>query len=222
MNLLNTENHKTVKGESLNILTGVLYLAPANLSGWEVCPKRSQGCTISCLYTAGRGRMANVQNARIKKTEMFFTRRDEFLDTLRKDIKSLVKKARKKEMTPAIRLNGTSDIEWTRFGIMEEFSDVQFYDYTKVINRLTKPLPQNYHLTFSGSEDNEEDCKTALAAGFNVAIVFKNTLPESYMEHPVYDGDQHDVRFLDPKHHVIGLKAKGKAKKDESGFVKNI
>jgi hypothetical protein len=218
MKLLTTANYKTVKGEKLGYLTGILYLAPAKISGYEVCPRRSAGCTAACLYTAGMGAFSNVQQARIKKTKQFFEDRDNFLMQLRKDITALVRKARKTNMTPAIRLNGTSDIEWTRFGIMEEFPDVQFYDYTKVLKRLKQPIPKNYHITFSKSEDNEMDCRWALNLGFNVAVVF-NKLPETYFARPVISGDETDVRFEDARGVIVGLTAKGKAKKDLNNFV---
>ena len=218
MKLLTTANYKTVKGEKLGYLTGILYLAPAKISGYEVCPRRSAGCTEACLYTAGMGAFSNVQQARIKKTKQFFEDRDNFLMQLRKDITALVRKAKKTNMTPAVRLNGTSDIEWTRFGIMEEFPDVQFYDYTKVLNRLKQPIPKNYHITFSKSEDNEMDCRWALNLGFNVAVVF-NKLPETYFARPVISGDETDVRFEDARGVIVGLTAKGKAKKDLNNFV---
>lgn len=218
MKLLTTANYKTVKGEKLGYLTGILYLAPAKISGYEVCPRRSAGCTEACLYTAGMGAFSNVQQARIKKTKQFFEDRDNFLMQLRKDITALVRKAKKTNMTPAIRLNGTSDIEWTRFGIMEEFPDVTFYDYTKVVNRLENSIPKNYHITFSRSESNEEECMKALKLGFNVAAVF-NKLPETYLARPVINGDETDVRFADAKGVIVGLTAKGKAKKDLNNFV---
>ena len=218
MKLLTTANYKTVKGEKLGYLTGILYLAPAKISGYEVCPRRSAGCTEACLYTAGMGKFSNVQQARIKKTKQFFEDRDNFLMQLRKDITALVRKAKKTNMTPAVRLNGTSDIEWTRFGIMEEFPDVQFYDYTKVLNRLKQPIPKNYHITFSKSEDNEMECRWALNLGFNVAVVF-NKLPETYFARPVISGDETDVRFEDARGVIVGLTAKGKAKKDLNNFV---
>ena len=218
MKLLTTANYKTVKGEKLGYLTGILYLAPAKISGYEVCPRRSAGCTAACLYTAGMGAFSTVQQARIKKTKQFFEDRDNFLMQLRKDITALVRKAKKTNMTPAVRLNGTSDIEWTRFGIMEEFPDVQFYDYTKVLNRLKQPIPKNYHITFSKSEDNEMDCRWALNLGFNVAVVF-NKLPETYFARPVISGDETDVRFEDARGVIVGLTAKGKAKKDLNNFV---
>jgi len=223
MYLLSTSNYKTEKGEKLGVLTGILSLAPADISGYEVCPKRSKGCTKSCLYTAGHGAFSTVQKARIERTKLFFEKRDVFLHLLKQDIKSIVKKAKKDDMIPAIRLNGTSDIEWTRFGLMDEFPNVQFYDYTKVLNRLEKEIPKNYHITFSKNEQNEAECEIALSLGFNVAVVFntkKNKdLPDMWKKFPIYDGDKSDVRFLDPKEHVIGLRAKGQAKKDETGFV---
>jgi hypothetical protein len=223
MYLLSTINYKTEKGEKLGILTGILSLAPAAISGYEVCPRRSEGCTKSCLYTAGHGAFSTVQKARIERTKLFFEKRDAFLHLLKQDIKFIIRKAKKNNMIPAIRLNGTSDIEWTRFGLMEEFSDVQFYDYTKVLNRLEKEMPKNYHITFSKNEQNEAECEIALNLGTNVAVVFDTKkgkdLPIEWKGFPVYDGDSSDVRFLDPKGHVIGLRAKGQAKKDETGFV---
>jgi hypothetical protein len=227
MKLLTTQNYKTTKGEKLGIMTGILYLAPAKISGYEVCPRRSEGCTKSCLYSAGRGAFNTVQRSRVAKTKMFFEQRDAFMDQLRKDIKSLVNKANKQNMVPAIRLNGTSDIEWTRLGVIDEFPDVQFYDYTKVLNRVTKERPSNYHITFSKNESNDVECLAAIKAGVNVAVVFDTKkgedLPETWNGAPVYDGDDTDVRFLDPKGgYVVGLRAKGKARKDQTGFVVKI
>jgi hypothetical protein len=225
MKLLSTTNYKTSKGEKLGILTGILYLAPAKISGYEVCPMRSAGCTAACLYTAGMGAFSNVQQARIKKTKMFFEQREEFFKLLHKDIKSLIAKAKKENFVPAIRLNGTSDINWVRFKIFEQYPEVQFYDYTKMLNHLTKDVA-NYHITFSKNEMNDVDCKIALERGYNVAVVFNTkkglSLPSSWNNYPVYDGDDTDVRFYDPDNHVIGLRAKGMAKKDNSGFVINV
>ena len=223
MKLLGTQNYKTVKGEKQGIITGILYLAPASISGWNVCPKASEGCKKSCLYKAGRGGFNSVQLARIKKTEFYYNNRKEFIDLLRKDIKSLIKKAQNKNMIPAVRLNGTSDLNFLTTGIIEEFPQVRFYDYTKVLNRFYKSLPSNYSLTFSKSESNQTEVETALKLGANVAVVFNTKkgqkLPETYLGYPVYDGDDTDLRFLDPKNVVIGLRAKGPAIKDKSGFV---
>lgn len=222
MKLLTIDNAKTTKGEKLDILTGILYLAPAKISGYEVCPQRSIGCTLACLYTAGMGIFSNVQKARINKTKMFFEERAEFLKLLRKDIVALEKKAVKLGMKPAVRLNGTSDINWVRFNIMEEFPNVQFYDYTKVVKHLTKNIP-NYNITFSRNEANDDDCIQALRKGYNVAVVFStkkgDDLPTTWQNYPVVDGDETDVRFLDNSGSIVGLRAKGQAKKDRLGFV---
>jgi hypothetical protein len=219
-------NAKTPKGENLQVLTGILYLAPAKISGYEVCPRRTDGCTASCLYTSGRGAFSNVQKARIKRTKLFFEKRELFLSMLKLDIRLIEVMAKDKGMTPAIRLNGTSDIDWIRFGIMEEFPNVKFYDYTKVLNRLSKPLPDNYYLTFSRSGHNDIECDAAIKMGANVSVVFaldkKSPMPTTWNGAPVFDGDDTDARFLDPKNHVIGLRAKGKARYDTSGFVVNL
>jgi len=217
-------NAKTVKGEKLGYMTGILYLAPADLSGYEVCAMRSAGCTKACLYTAGRGAFGNVQAARIAKTKMYFEEREKFMLLIAKEIAALIRKAEKANMIPVIRLNGTSDIPWERVpvgeypNIMAMFPDVQFYDYTKRANR--KDLPANYHLTFSLAEDNDVNAEKALAFGLNVAVVFRKELPSEYMGAPVVNGDETDLRFLDGRGVVVGLKAKGRAKKDTTGFVR--
>ena len=153
---------------------------------------------------------------------MFFEDREAFLKILRKDIVALEKKAVKLGMKPAVRLNGTSDINWVRFNIMKDFPNVQFYDYTKVIKNLTKSIP-NYNITFSRNEANDDDCKEALKKGFNVAVVFSTKkgeeLPVRWQNYPVVDGDETDVRFLDNSGSIVGLRAKGQAKKDRLGFV---
>jgi hypothetical protein len=216
---------KTSKGSKFGYLTGILYLAPANVSGWEVCPSRSAGCTEACLFTAGRGVYENVKNARVRKTQLLFQNRAEFLRQLRHDIELLVKKASKLNKVPCVRLNGTSDLGWEGIAkeIMAEFPDVQFYDYTKVLTRMTRycagKLPSNYHLTFSRSESNWDDCKKVLQMGGNVAAVFYKELPDTYEGYKVVNGDESDLRFKDESNVIVGLKAKGKARYDKSNFV---
>ena len=92
--LLGTANPKTQKGEKYGFRTSILHLAPANLSGYEVCPSRSPGCTSSCLNTSGRGPMSNIQAARVRKTKMFFENRKEFMQLLKNDIKAAKKSAK--------------------------------------------------------------------------------------------------------------------------------
>lgn len=224
MKLLSTGNPKLMKGEKKGYMSFVLHLAPADLSGHETCPKRTAGCTAACLNTAGRGGMFKkgettnaIQQARIRKTKMFFDQREEFLATLEKDIRLGIKQAEKKGLIPCFRLNGTSDISWEKYGIIEKFPEVQFYDYTKVRNRKVGHL-KNYHLTFSKADGNDMDVRLAANEGMNVAAVF-DKVPETYIGRQVIDGDETDLRFLDPKGVIVGLKAKGKAKKDTTGFV---
>jgi hypothetical protein len=225
MKLLSTGNPKLMKGEKKGYMSFVLHLAPANLSGKETCPKRTDGCTAACLNTAGRGGMFKkgentnvIQQARIRKTKMFFENRDEFMAQLEADIRLGIKQAEKKGMIPCFRLNGTSDLAWEKYGIIEKFPNVQFYDYTKVNNRKVSHL-ENYHLTFSKADGNDMDARVAASNGMNVTVVFRKELPETYLGKLVVNGDDTDLRFLDPKGVVVGLKAKGKAKKDTSGFV---
>lgn len=215
-------NAKTVKGQKLGYMTGIMYLAPANESGKNLCPHASEGCKAACLFTAGRGRMAPVKAARLAKTKFFLENRAEFLAQLKKEIAALVKKAAKAGMIPAVRLNGTSDLPWENLGIMQEFPTVQFYDYTphaaRMVRFLRGELPPNYHLTFSRKEDNQAQTELIAKMGGNVAVVF-DQLPEKYLGRKVVNGDESDLRFLDKKGVIVGLIAKGKGKKDNSGFV---
>lgn len=231
--LLNIDsNAKTVKGQKKGYMTAILYLAPANLSGYEVCPNRTKGCTDACLNTAGRGAFNTTQKARIRKTKMFFEQREEFMKLLEREIEKFIKHAENKDMIPTVRLNGTSDLNWSKISyvsndgkkyrsIIEKFSTVQFYDYTKRPN--AKSEYQNYHLTFSLAEDNEEAAKNALSKGMNVAVVFRNeNFPKTFWGKKTFSADETDLRFLDPKNSIAALKAKGKARKDNSGFVRDV
>ena len=222
--LLSTANPKIQKGTKLGYLSFILHLAPADLSGREVCPKRTQGCTAACLNTAGRGGIFKrgettnmIQRARIRKTERFFNDRQGFLRDLEQDIVRAIRFAERRGLTPVFRLNGTSDLAWEKYGIIQKFPGVQFYDYTKVLGRRVEHLP-NYHLTFSAADGNDADVSRAMLKDMNVAVVF-DRIPETYKGRPVFNADDTDLRFLDPKGVVLGLKAKGRAKRDTSGFV---
>jgi hypothetical protein len=237
MKLLSTGNPKILKGMKQGYNTYILHLAPANLSGHETCPKRTAGCTSACLNTAGRGGMFKkgettntIQKARIRKTQLFFSNRDEFFHQLINDIELAIKQSARLGLTPVFRLNGTSDLSFEKYSIMgtgknifQLFPQVQFYDYTKILGRKVAHI-DNYHLTFSAADGNDADVLGAIAQGYNVATVFgmKKTqpMPETYNGRPVFNGDESDLRFLDPKGVIVGLYAKGKAKKDTSGFVK--
>jgi hypothetical protein len=275
MKLLTIGNTKTMKGETKGFLTFILHLAPFWQSGYNACPMASEGCAAACLNTAGLGGIIKVgettndiQEARVRKTKMFFEQRDEFMTQLVKDIKSAIKMAEKRNYTPVFRLNGTSDIRWENVpvagfdNVMTMFPNIRFYDYTKIPNR--RDIPSNYHLTFSRSESNENHVLTALQNNMNVAVVFRrggpkvkkvytleqrlaakakraaapkkpktkkvsnprkidlSWVPETYLGVPTFNGDDNDLRFLDPKNVVVSLIAKGEAKYDTSGFIVDI
>jgi len=240
MHLLSVGNPKTLKGMAQGYNTYILHLAPATLSGHNTCPKATHGCVAACLNTAGRGGMFKkgentntIQQARIRKTQLFYNDREQFMALLVKDILLAIKQSAKAGLVPVFRLNGTSDISWEKYSvkmgnvyytnIFEAFGYVQFYDYTKILGRKVSNI-SNYSLTFSAADGNDLDVLLARKAGYNIAVVFgikKGTpMPADYMGLPVFNGDESDLRFLDPKQVVVGLYAKGKAKKDTSGFVK--
>lgn len=236
--LLTRANAKIIKSKRRRILTSGLHLAPSTLSGYNTCPSASAGCILGCLNKAGHGGMFRkgettnrVQEARKEKTVMFFRQRDIFMAKLIREVENAIKYARKRRVRPVFRLNLTSDIRWEHIdfvhkgkyypNIMKLFRRVQWYDYTKHSNRYD--LPSNYHLTFSRSESNHDAAMEWLRKGGNVAVVFRvkkgMPLPATWNGYEVIDGDVDDLRFLDKKNVVVGLRAKGPALKDNSGFV---
>ena len=214
---------------SVDFLTFGLSLSPAKESGYEMCASRSAGCTKACLYTAGMGVYQNVKDARVAKTIAFMEHRTTFYNMLYKELQSARRKATKQGKKAAVRLNVVSDVQWEKVfpDLFVQFHDVQFYDYTKHYKRMIGycygELPKNYHLTFSRSEANEKQCWTVLMSGGNVTVVFnKKEFPENYLGFPVVNGDETDLRFLDPRKSVVGLYAKGQGKKDKTNFVVSL
>lgn len=221
-------NPKLVKGEELGYRSFGIHFAPSTISGYQVCASASKGCTKVCLYTSGHGKFTRTQEARIAKTRWFFEDRPGFMATLDKHIRAAMRNADRAKLAPAFRLNLTSDVRWETVevkgsrNIMDIYTDVQFYDYTKHTNR--RDIPKNYHLTFSRSEENDRDVALMFSKGYNVAAVFNikkgDPLPTYYMGREVIDGDIHDLRFLDKQGVWVGLRGKGDAKKDDGfGFV---
>ena len=223
--LLSTANPKIQKGTKLGYLSFILHLAPSDLSGKNTCPKATKGCIAACLNTAGRGGMFKrgettnvIQKARIRKTQYFFNNRAGFMKDLYADICKGIRLANKLGLEPVFRLNGTSDLSWEKYemtegkNVFDVFAGIQFYDYTKVLGRKVKHI-ENYHLTFSKADGNDSDVAEALLQGMSVVAVY-DKIPAG-----VPSADETDLRFLDPKGIMLGLKAKGKAKKDYTGFV---
>lgn len=230
-NLLSVnQDAKTSKGNGDEYITAIQYLAPAKqVLNINVCPMAViAGCEKACLYSAGRGAFNNVQQARIRKTMLWRDDRSAFLSQLCGDIDKFQAYCERKDVQPCVRLNGTSDIRFERFEVMQSFPKVKFYDYTKDIRRAYKKLPDNYHLTLSYSEANMDYAKQVRQAakdtGRNMAVVFrsKHNIPEFFAGMKTIDGDKDDLRFLDPEFRVVALYAKGAAKKDTSGFVIDV
>jgi len=216
---------KTIKGREIGFLTGILYLAPYDLSGVNLCPfAKVAQCHVACLNTAGRGNFENVKSARLRKAKLFNDNKPEFFTQLIEDIHKLKAQAKKQNLQPVVRLNGTSDIEFENikvageYTIFDLFPDLQFYDYTKNPNR--KNLPANYDVTFSysGVDSFIKFNRQALKNNMRIATVFK-ILPAQFLGREVINGDEHDARFIEDKNVIIGLKAKGKARQDKTGFV---
>lgn len=245
MKLLNIDaNAKTVKGQKKGYLTGIMYLAPYTVSGINVCPMAElANCHETCLFVQGRARVyaagktfvtvsgdvvpdSTIIHARIARTELFHNDREAFLIMLEKEINALIRKANRMNFIPVVRLNGTSDIRWEniRFKsgdtIFARFPELMFYDYTKINNR--KNLPKNYHLSWSYSEASERYAAMR-PDNLNWVVVFStNKFPETFLGRRVINGDETDLRFLDDSGIVVGLKAKGSARNDTSGFVVRI
>jgi hypothetical protein len=220
-------NAKTAKND---IKTFILYLAPHNLNykGITLCKDASNGCIDSCLNTAGMGAFSSVQLSRINKANYFVSDKKVFLAQLLKEIKREIKKASDKNEKIAFRLNGTSDIDFLylldkhfNFNVdLLQYDKVFFYDYTKSLPRAKRYQNyRNYALTFSKSETNEKEVNEALNLGINIAAVFGSDLPKTYKGVKVIDGDKSDLEMIKFKNIILGLKAKGKARKDTSGFV---
>ena len=227
-------NAKTIKGEKYNIKTAILYLMPAMGSGVNLCANAVlAGCVKACLFTAGRGAMSNVMLSRLRKTLYFNQYREQFMHQLQNELIRQRAKAKRNGYKLIVRLNGTSDIRWENISvsgyanIMQALPDVQFYDYTKLANR--RNIPANYDLTFSysGVEAYQPFVQKAVANGERIAVVFRNRSiveamlanGDTFLGLPIVDGDDTDIRLLDAKGVIVALYAKGKARKDQSGFV---
>jgi len=226
--LLNIDNPKTVKGEKYGIRTAVLYGSPAETSGVNLCAMyKVAGCGDACLNTAGRGAMSSVQMSRLRKTLFMLQHWDAFKAMLMSEVLAHAKYCAKHDLRCAVRLNGTTDIRWENklwddMVSLHREHGVQWYDYTKIANRMVPDL-SIYDLTFSysGVEQYQRYAQTAIDMGMRLAVVFRyrTQIPKHFMGMDVVDGDDSDLRFLEPQGVVSALYAKGKAVRDTSGFV---
>ena len=228
-------NAKTIKGDGSEYLTAILYMTPYKVMVdgklFNSCSMAAMAsCIEGCLYTAGRGAFSNVQTARQRKAEWFYRDKDSFMQQLIDDIDRFQIYCMKRDIQPCVRLNGTTDIRWELIkidgqNIFEIFPNVQFYDYTKIPNRKVSDY-SNYHLTWSYSAANakyEEKFWEVIRNGMSVAVVFRKPIDmTTWRGYKVVDGDKDDLRFLDPQQSIVALYAKGRAKKDTSGFVVDL
>lgn len=227
-------NAKTIKGEKYGIKTAILYLMPAMQSGVQLCANaKIAGCEKPCLFKAGRGAMSNVMLSRLRKTLYFNQYRELFMHQLHNELIRERAKAKRKGYKLIVRLNGTSDIRWENIkvsgyaNIMKAVPDLTYYDYTKLSNR--KNVPANYDLTFSysGVPAYAPFVQKAVANGERIAVVFRDRAivdamlanGETFLGLPIVDGDNSDIRHIEPKGVIVALYAKGPARKDQSGFV---
>lgn len=235
-------NPKTDKSAQYGWYTLGLMLSPWKASGKNFCAWATKGCIAACLNTAGQGKYSKTQIARIRKSKWFVKDKTAFMRQIEKEIARGVKSADRKGMKFCVRMNVVQDLPWEKIvvefsngfigNIFDRFPDVQFYDYTKNPNRWDS-IPANYDLTFSAAESNGDHVDAAIARGERIAMVFRNSqkptcraanweLPSHYKGVPIIDGDKHDLRHTDPKGCIIGLKAKGLACHDKTGFVRDI
>jgi predicted Zn-ribbon and HTH transcriptional regulator len=232
-----TDSAKAIKAEKFGYLNAINYMAPHSTGGaGNLCPHSSAGCRSLCLgMYSGQAAMVSdlehgtnaVRESRIAKSQWFMTDRREFMAEMTDHVHAMARKAQRENKALVVRPNGSSDLsfEYIRTddgqALPVRFPTIQFVDYTKNLKRVLSPKrPPNYHLTFSLSETNRGDALAALAAGFNVAVVFGDGMPAKYFGHDVIDGTEHDLRHLDPSPVIVGLDPKGaKAKRDTTGFV---
>ena len=215
-----SSNAKTKKNDRP---TKILYLLPDVVDGKDMCPFATKGCRAACLNTAGRGAMGTVQRARLERTQRYVSDREGFFKQIADEINAAARKPAMRGEQLAVRLNGTSDQPLVEH-IIAKFTinaNVVFYDYTKNPKKAGHRLyatGHKYVIALSRHEGNDEQCIEALSRGVNVAVVF-DELPKTWNGYPVVDGDVRDDLMLDVSGVVLGLKAKGKARHDESGFV---
>ncbi len=225
---------KIAKGEKIGIDTFVVYLAAGSSSGYNVCPGATVECLEGCLVNSGRVIMdvnGSIMRARIERTKAFYSDRIGFMAQLVKEISAAKRKAERRNHEFCVRINGTSDLSpviWKYEGktLFELFPDVQFYDYSKVLNRATLIHKfNNYDLTFSYSGHNWNECLQAINSGVRVAVVFKvkkgQPLPATFRGLHVIDGDVTDYRPADPSACIVGLRFKKIKDKAAMQFVLN-
>lgn len=236
--IFSLDSAKAIKARHYGYLNAIHYMAPASIAGvGDLCPKATDGCRAACLgwYSGQAGMVAqdadlnSVRRSRIAKARRFMRDRAAYMRDVVASIEQAERKAARMSLRLCVRMNGSTDIAWegiscerngVRFrNLMEAFPHIQFVDYTKIVSRMHRPLPFNYHLTLSRNETNDAAALSVVRSGGTAAVVF-DTIPDTWQGLPVIDGDAHDLRHMDPPGVFVGLLPKGrKAKRDTSGFI---
>jgi len=242
--MFSVDSAKAIKANKLGYLNAINYMAPYDSGSvgakkrFSLCSHASAGCIALCLgkYSGQAAIVADLEqgtnatrDSRVRKAQYFMFERQLYMREFVAHVIRLQRKAFKLDMTLVVRPNGSTDIAYENIKIRayhnktlpQLFPSLQLVDYTKNLRRLLdNNRPSNYHLTFSLSENNRAEAIVALKNGYNVAVVFGNAFPETYLGHKVINGDAHDLRHLDDSPRIVGLTPKGnKAKLDASGFV---
>jgi len=205
-----------------------LTLAPADMSGdYDVCSWRTAACTAACVIaTAGKGIFPNVRRGRVAKTKVLGREPQAFLTRLVGELEAQVARHGPLDFRP----NVGSDLRWELIcPALFTLDGVRVYDYTKAPRRARAQGQAYDRLVFSVSEARRSQGEALdwLRAGGNVAVVFDtkrgHDLPATFAGFPVLDGDQADSRADDPAGAVVGLRAKGAARRvvgSAGGFVR--
>jgi hypothetical protein len=217
-----SSSFKAEKCLSVDVLARVLFLTPG-----VFCSHATAGCLAACLgHSSGRMQMPTHALARDRRTALYLEAPQLFLQMLDLELSLLEQDARRLGLTPAARLNGSSDLPWETLHpeMFQKHPGIRFFDYTKVPDRMNRFLqqsqwPATYYLTFSAQPSNHQQAQQILQQGGTAAVVFWPNIPRTFWGFPVIDGDKHDARFLDPAGSVVALKAKGAAQQDLSGFT---
>ena len=221
------KTNRTVLTDAVVKVLGVDTFRYAGLSLMPdsiLCPSSDLAeCREPCLESSGRGNAPNVKDARTVKADWFHSDPDAFIAQLVKELRNFSALCLRQGLRPVVRLNVLSDVAWEKYGVPQQFPEITFIDYTKRAKRLfDKMMPRNYKLIFSysGVAGYQKQVALALESGAPVAVVFRgDVLPETFLGRDVIDGDRSDLLNAYADGMIVGLRAKGKAKKDTGGFV---
>ena len=226
-------NTKTLKGEAQGYHTIILHFLPADqaIQGRTVCACSTEQCRELCLVTSGHGTVPAVHEARLRRTLEYWNDPVAYAKKLAQEVDYWDMHAQKKGMKLAVRICGTADLPSLARRVQALAPGALYYDYTKILKAIPLGNKGPVHYTFSRSERNDAECIAALDYGCNVAVVFATKkdqeLPKKYrlggvLPVDVIDGDANDLRFLDPKGVIVGLRAKGRARRHQGGFVVEV